>query len=357
MSDDAPIRRRAPRSCASSSPTTRSRYYVVDDPEIGDDEYDALYDELVAIEAAHPELITPTRRRSASAASRSSRLEKVAPPAADAVARERALGGGAARVGRADARAPRARGDRGPARSTSSASRRSTASRSRCSTATGASSAGATRGNGEIGEDVTHNLRTIASIPLRIEDAPALLEVRGEIYMSLPDFAALNERRAAEGRSTFMNPRNSAAGTIRQLDPALAAARPLSMWAYGVGVVEGLELTDQWEVLEWLREHGFPVNHEIVVLDDEEAVVAQCLEWQRRRGALDFEIDGVVVKVSDFELQRRLGVGRPRPALGDRVEVPADDGEDAPARGALERRQVRRPAPVRASSSRCASAA
>jgi DNA ligase (NAD+) len=135
--------------------------------------------------------------------------------------------------------------------------------------------------------------------------------VRGEIYISLPDFQALNERRAAAGLSTFMNPRNSAAGTIRQLDPALTAERPLSMWAYAVGAVEGLTFTDQWEVLGWLREHGFPVNHEIVMLDEEEAVVAQCLEWQRRRGALDFEIDGVVVKVADFELQRRLGaVGR-----------------------------------------------
>ena len=92
---------------------------------------------------------------------------------------------------------------------------------------------GATRGNGEVGEDVTHNLRTIPSIPLRIDDAPPLLEVRGEVYMSLPDFAALNERRAEAGLSTFMNPRNSAAGTIRQLDPQLAAERPLSMWCYG----------------------------------------------------------------------------------------------------------------------------
>jgi DNA ligase (NAD+) len=170
---------------------------------------------------------------------------------------------------------------------------------------------GATRGNGEIGEDVTHNLRTIAQVPLRIDDAPPLLEVRGEVYMSLPDFAALNERLAAAGESTFMNPRNTAAGTIRQLDPALAARRPLSMLAYSVGLLEGLELRSQWEALAWLREHGFNVNSEIVILEDDEAVVEQCLEWQRRRGGLDFEIDGVVVKVSDFELQRRLGaVGR-----------------------------------------------
>src|SRR6187401_2704838 len=114
---------------------------------------------------------------------------------------------------------------------------------------------GATRGDGETGEDVTHNLRTIPSIPLSIEDAPALLEVRGEIYMSMPDFTALNERRAEAGLSTFMNPRNSAAGTIRQLDPKLAAERPLSMWCYGIGVTEGLSLETHWDDLTWLREH------------------------------------------------------------------------------------------------------
>jgi DNA ligase (NAD+) len=176
---------------------------------------------------------------------------------------------------------------------------------------------GATRGNGEIGEDVTHNLRTIGAIPLRVEGAPALLEVRGEVYMSLPDFAALNERRAEAGQSTFMNPRNSAAGTIRQLDPQLAAERPLSMWCYAIGVTEGLQLGSHWEALEWLREHGFRVNGDVKRLDTEDEVVAQCLSWQERRGALDFEIDGVVVKVDDFELQRRLGaVGRdPRWAI------------------------------------------
>src|ERR687894_2084345 len=110
---------------------------------------------------------------------------------------------------------------------------------------------GATRGNGEVGEDVTHNLRTIGSIPLSIP-YPGRVEVRGEVYMALPDFAALNERRASAGLSTFMNPRNSAAGTIRQLDPALAAERPLSMWCYGIGATEGISFAGHWESLEWL---------------------------------------------------------------------------------------------------------
>jgi DNA ligase (NAD+) len=169
---------------------------------------------------------------------------------------------------------------------------------------------GATRGNGEVGEDVTHNLRTIGSIPLRLdmESPPPLLEVRGEVYMSLPDFAALNERRAEAGLSTFMNPRNSAAGTIRQLDPKLAADRPLSLWCYQIGVTEGLSLSSHWEALEWLRAHRFPVHPDIKKLFTEDEVVAQCQSWEERRGSLEFEIDGVVVKVNQFELQRRLGV-------------------------------------------------
>src|SRR3954454_25396589 len=108
--------------------------------------------------------------------------------------------------------------------------------------------------------------------------------------MALTDFAALNERCAAAVLSTFMNPRNSAAGTIRQLDPALAAERPLSMWCYGIGATEGLELDSHWDALEWLRAHGFRVNGDVRRLDTEDEVVAQCLDWQERRGALDFEI-------------------------------------------------------------------
>ncbi|HYI18003.1 MAG TPA: NAD-dependent DNA ligase LigA, partial [Solirubrobacteraceae bacterium] len=156
-----------------------------------------------------------------------------------------------------------------------------------------------------------HNLRTVGAVPLRIADAPPLVEVRGEVYMSLPDFQALNERRAEQGLSTFMNPRNSAAGTIRQLDPALAAERPLSMWCYGIGATEGLAFTTHAQALEWLRAHGFRVNPDIAQLTAEDEVVAACEAWRERRGELDFEIDGVVVKVDDLELQRRLGaVGR-----------------------------------------------
>ncbi len=285
------------------------RYYVLDDPEIGDAEYDALLDELRALEAAHPELVTPDSPTQRIGGEPVSDLVKVTHPepmlslanarSADELRawilrmRNHLLREGIADPAFEFVAEPKIDG-----LAISLIYR------------DGVFERGATRGNGEIGEDVTHNLRTIGSIPLRLEssDPPALLEVRGEVYMSLPDFAALNERRAEAGLSTFMNPRNSAAGTIRQLDPKLAAQRPLSLWCYGIGVSQGLLLNAHWEALEWLRAHRFPVHPDVKKLTSEDDVVAQCRSWEARRGSLEFEIDGVVVKVNQFELQRRLGV-------------------------------------------------
>ena len=285
------------------------RYYVLDDPEIGDEEYDALLDELRAIEAAYPELVTPDSPTQRIGGEPVSDLEKVRHP-------QEMLSLGNAR---------------------SADELRSWIQRMRNHLARegiqdpdfeyvvepkidglaisllyrdGIFERGATRGNGEIGEDVTHNLRTIPSIPLRLdlEGPPGLVEVRGEVYMSLPDFAKLNERRAEAGLSTFMNPRNSAAGTIRQLDPKLAADRPLSLWCYAIGATEGVTFDAHWDALEWLRAHRFPVHPDVQKLRTEDEVVAQCGSWEGRRGSLEFEIDGAVVKVNEVELQRRLGV-------------------------------------------------
>jgi len=283
------------------------RYYVLDDPEIGDDEYDALLDELRELEAAHPELLTPESPTQRVGAEPISRLEKVGhlQPMLSLgnVRSEEELRAWVARM-----RSHLAREGIEDPRFEFVAEPKIDGLAISLLYRDGVLERGATRGNGEVGEDVTHNLRTIGSIPLSFPDAPPLIEVRGEVYMSLPDFAALNERRAEQGLSTFMNPRNSAAGTIRQLDPALAAQRPLSMWCYGIGATEGISFENHWEGLTWLSEHGFRVNADVRLLQTEDEVVAQCLEWQERRGALDFEIDGVVVKVSDHELQRRLGV-------------------------------------------------
>jgi DNA ligase (NAD+) len=134
------------------------------------------------------------------------------------------------------------------------------------------------------------------------------VEVRGEVYLPIADFKALNERRAEAGEPAFANPRNSAAGSIRQLDPALAAGRPLSIWTYGIGAVRGLDLTTHSEEIEWLRERGFKVNPDTGHHPDIESVVERCRWWEERRDQLDYEIDGVVVKVDERALWRELGV-------------------------------------------------
>jgi DNA ligase (NAD+) len=288
------------------------RYHVLDDPEISDAEYDALLDELRALEEAHPELRTPdspTQRVGGAPVSSLVKVEHLQPMLSLAnarsvqeleawVARMRAH---LAREGIADAELSYVCEPKVDGLAISLLYRDGVLERA------------ATRGDGLVGEDVTHNVRTIAPVPPRIaaageEGVPPLIEVRGEVYMSISDFQALNERRAEAGESTFMNPRNAAAGTIRQLDPRLAAQRPLSLWCYGVGAAEGVAFAEHSEALAWLREHGFPVHDDVARLETEAEVAERCAWWLERRGALDFEIDGVVVKVDDLELQRRLGV-------------------------------------------------
>jgi DNA ligase (NAD+) len=286
------------------------RYYELDDPEIGDDAYDALLDELRRLEASDPALITPDSPTQRVGGEPVSDLTKVAHL-------QRMLSLANARSGeelRAWVQRMRNHLAREGIEQVSFefvAEPKIDGLAMSIIYEDGVLVRGVTRGNGEVGEDVTHNLRTIGSIPLRLatDSPPPLLEVRGEVYMSLPDFQALNERRAANGESTFMNPRNSAAGTVRQLDPKLAAGRPLSFWAYQVGVAsDGVSFATHYEGLEWLRELGFPVNPDIRILESEEEVISQCESWHERRGSLEFEIDGVVVKVNDLALQRRLGV-------------------------------------------------
>ena len=294
------------------------RYYALDDPEIGDDQYDALLDELRALEAEHPELVTPDSPTQRVGVEPVSELEKVRHPqpmlslanarSADELrAWTQRMRNFLAREGITEPQFEYVVEPKIDGLAISLIYRDGILER------------GATRGNGEVGEDVTHNLKTMPSVPLRIEldDPPPLIEVRGEVYMSLSDFAKLNERRAEAGLSTFMNPRNSAAGTIRQLDPKLAADRPLRLWCYAIGATEGISFDTHWGALEWLREHRFPVHREVVLLQDEAAVIARCEAWEGERGSLDFEIDGAVVKVNEVELQRRLGsVGRePRWAI------------------------------------------
>jgi DNA ligase (NAD+) len=283
------------------------QYYVLDDPEVGDDEYDALLNELRALEAENPELRTadsPTQRVGAPPLERFKQVEHLEQMLSLANARNEE-----------ELRAWEARLANHLKRLDIAASEFSYTSEPKIDGLAisltyedGVLVRGATRGDGRVGEDVTQNLRTIGSIPLRIENAPELIEVRGEIYLPIAAFKALNERRAAAEEPTFANPRNSAAGSIRQLDPALAAERPLSNWIYGIGAVRGLDLATHMDEVEWLSERGFKVNPDTEHHQGVEGVVKRCHWWEQRRESLDYEIDGVVVKVDERALWRELGV-------------------------------------------------
>ncbi len=282
-------------------------YYVLDEPEIGDDAYDAMLDELRSIEAEHPELRTPdspTQRVGAPPLDRFEQVEHLEPMLSLGNARSEE-----------ELRAWEIRIRNHLKRLDISASEFSYTTEPKIDGLAmtlvyedGVLIRGATRGDGRVGEDVTQNLRTIGAIPLRIEDAPELVEVRGEVYLPIDDFKSLNERRAAAGEPTFANPRNSAAGSIRQLDPALAAERPLSIWCYAIGAARGLDLATHSEEVAWLRERGFKVNPDTARHEGVDAVVERCRWWEERREQLDYEIDGVVVKVDERALWRELGV-------------------------------------------------
>ncbi|MBV8599470.1 MAG: NAD-dependent DNA ligase LigA, partial [Actinobacteria bacterium] len=174
---------------------------------------------------------------------------------------------------------------------------------------------GATRGDGLEGEDVTVNLRTISTVPLRMlgDAPPALAEVRGEVYMPLSGFRELNERLAGTKQKLAPNPRNAAAGSLRQKDSSITASRPLAVWVYGLGATEGLALDSHWETLQWLRAHGFRTNPYVERLDSVDDVARRAAEWETKRIELDYEIDGIVIKVDSLDQQRRLGALHERP--------------------------------------------
>src|SRR3989454_1179081 len=281
------------------------RYYVLDDPEISDAEYDALFRRLQALEEAHPELRTPdspTQRVGAAPATEFAtvrhrqpmlslqnaatpeemaafdervrkflgreRIEYVAEPKIDGVAVELVYERGVLAVG-------------------------------------------STRGDGTVGENVTPNIRTIRSVPLRLRSEarkpPELLEVRGEVYLPLKAFQKLNRGAEEAGQPVSANPRNAAAGSLKQLDPAVTAARPLDVVCHGVGEIRGARFATHWETLQALADAGLkpvPMSRVCETLDE---VFALFAELEEKRDRLDYEIDGLVVKVNDLGLQKRLG--------------------------------------------------
>ena len=290
------------------------RYHVLDDPELSDAAYDALYDELTALEADHPELVTadsPTQRVGAPPADGFRKVEHLSPMGSlekvtTAEALEKWADDIRKRLGTDEPVAyvvePKIDGS-----AVSLVYER------------GAYARGETRGDGLRGEDVTGNLRTLESVPLRMlavdgEEPPDVLEVRGEVYFPLSGFARFNEAQVAAGKKPAPNPRNAAAGSLRQLNPAITAERPLAIYVYGVGVHGRAAPETQWETLAWLRERGFRTNPHAERAETIDEVADACAAWEARRPELDYEIDGVVIKVDSFAQQERLGSlhGRPR---------------------------------------------
>ena len=288
------------------------RYHVLDEPEIPDSAFDALFDELKELEDTHPELVTtdsPTQRVGGAPAAGFTKVEHLLPMGS----LEKVTTGEALEKWAADVR-KRLGTDEPVAYVIEPKIDGSAIS---LVYENGVFVRGATRGDGRRGEDVTQNLRTVDAVPLRVRSEesapPRLLEVRGEIYFPLSGFARFNDAQVAAGKKPAPNPRNAAAGSLRQLDPRITAERPLSLWVYGFGAREGEFPGTQWEMLIWLREHGFRTNPHAERLETIEEVAAACSAWEAQRAELDYEIDGIVIKVDDLDQQRRLGALHERP--------------------------------------------
>jgi DNA ligase (NAD+) len=286
------------------------RYHVLDEPEISDAEYDRLFDELKALEEEHPDLITPdspTQRVGAPPSERFQKVQHLTPMGSlEKVTDDESLFKWADDVRkRLDSEAPVAY----------VIEPKIDGLAVNLTYENGLLTRGATRGDGIQGEEVTVNLRTIPSVPLKMRgDAlPSVAEVRGEVYMPLAGFRELNERVAELGQKLAPNPRNAAAGSLRQKDSSITASRPLAVWVYGLGAREGVQLESHWEELEWLREHGFRTNPFAERLETIEEVAKRSAEWEHRRTELDYEIDGIVIKVDSLEQQAMLGALHSRP--------------------------------------------
>lgn len=298
------------------------RYHVLDDPELADAEFDALFDRLVALEEEHPHLVTPDSPTQRVGAEPSVRFAAVAHElpmlSLDKCASEEEFIDWEARC--------RTRvGYEGELEFTCEPKIDGVAVS--LIYENGMLVRGATRGDGSNGEDITANVRTVATVPLRLlgDGYPEVLEVRGEIYMPLAGFRAFNEAAARTGERLLVNPRNAAAGSLRQLDPKLTASRPLSIYCYSAGLRSDWNPETQWQVLEAFRDWGLRVNESVVRVDGVEA----CLEYVRRllgeRADLGYDVDGVVVKVNDFAMQNALGNVTRRPRWAVAYKYPAEE--------------------------------
>jgi DNA ligase (NAD+) len=299
------------------------RYYVDDAPEISDTEYDRLFQELQGLEEAHPELRTPdspTQRVGGAPLADLEPVRHAVPMRSIRTETDTSAAGAVA----FDARIRRELGEE---EVEYAAELKFDGVAISLLYEDGALVRAATRGDGEVGENVTHNVRTIRAIPLRLRGkAPAVLEVRGEIYMNRRDFDALNGRQKAAAGKVFVNPRNAAAGAIRQLDPRIAAQRPLSFFAYGIGTTEGWRVPATHSgVLDALRALGLPVSRERAVVRGAAGLAAYHQRIFALREALPFDIDGVVYKVNRLDLQERLGFVAREPRWAVAHKYPAQE--------------------------------
>ncbi len=307
------------------------RYYVQDAPTIPDAEYDRLFQELQAIEAEHPELITPdspTQRVGGRALAQFASVRHAVPMLSIRTETDTQASG----AHNFDARVRRELGlddSAGPVEYVAEPKFDGLAMNLRYEH--GVLVQAATRGDGEVGEDVTQNVRTIGQIPLRLpKGVPPILEVRGEVYMRRDDFETLNEQQRQRDQKTFVNPRNAAAGAVRQLDPAIAAQRPLSFFAYGLGEVTppeagGPEFGTHYEMLKTLKIWGFPVSALVSIAHGATELVTYYELIGRQRDQLPFDIDGVVYKVNSLALQRRMGFVTREPRWAVAHKFPAQE--------------------------------
>lgn len=299
-------------------------YHVLDNPTIPDAEYDRLFHQLKALEAAHPELITadsPTQRVGAKPLSGFAQIRHEIPMLSldNAFSDEEFY----AFVKRIEDRLIRL-----PAPLTFCCEPKLDGLAVSILYVNGVLTQAATRGDGTTGEDITANIRTIRNIPLQLlmDNPPARLEVRGEVFMPHAGFERLNQQALEKGEKTFANPRNAAAGSLRQLDPKITSKRPLVLNAYGIGIAEGVDLPNtHYDRLQWLKSIGIPVNPEIRLCNGTDEVLDFYRDIQNKRSSLGYDIDGTVLKINDIALQEKLGFISKAPRWAIAYKFPAQE--------------------------------
>jgi DNA ligase (NAD+) len=299
------------------------RYYVLDSPVISDDEYDRLYLRLKELEEKYNYVLpdSPTHRVGAAPLDKFEKVRHKEPMLSldNAFSQEDIL--------EFDRRVKRHLGTSEDITYTVEPKYDGLAIE--ISYVKGILHKASTRGDGYVGEDVTQNIKTIKSVPLKIEGVekvPEEIDIRGEVYMNIADFEALNRERELKGEPLFANPRNAAAGSVRQLDPSITASRKLHLACYGLGYVKGTSFSSQMEFIEWLKQARFPTPYSVKMAKNIEEVIEILKEIEQTHNSFPFEADGAVVKVNDFELQKRLGVKTKEPRWAIAYKFPAHQG-------------------------------